>query len=234
MRIRFFLPFAASALAGCMAPPPSPPLTPNPPGGVYRAVGTEPFWDLTIDERQMVFTDRGNNIAVAQPTPRVIVGIAGEIYQTPRLNVNIVHRDCSDGMSDRAYPDTVQVDVEGHRYNGCGGGAVAPTSLAGTSWRIGIVNGRSTPPNRGEYYMRFEQNRLSARFGCNSMGADYTQTANIVNLGPVMATRMACPDMSFESQGGAILNQPMTMSWSGGDRLTLSNAAGRIELVRSY
>ena len=42
-----------------------------------------------------------------------------------------------------------------------------------------------------------------------------------------MATRMACPDMSFETQGGAILDQPMTMSWSGGDRLTLSNAAGR-------
>jgi heat shock protein HslJ len=233
MRIRFFLPFAASAFAGCMAPPP-PPVTPNPPGGVYRAVGTEPFWDLTIDERQMVFTDRGNNIAVAQPTPRVIVGIAGEIYQTHGLNVNIVHRECSDGMSDRTYPDTVQIDVEGHRYNGCGGGAVAPTSLAGTSWRIAIVNGRPIPPARGEYYMRFEQNRVSARFGCNSMGADYTQTANVLDLGPVMATRMACPDMSFETQGGAVLNHPMSMSWSGGDRLTLSNAAGRIELVRSY
>jgi uncharacterized membrane protein len=109
-------------LAACYGPPPpAPPITPNPPGGVYRAVGTEPFWDLTIDPRQMIFTDRGNNVRVAQPTPPVIVGIAGEIYRTPRLNVNIVHAQCSDGMSDRSYPDKVQVDVDGRRFNGCGG-----------------------------------------------------------------------------------------------------------------
>lgn len=109
-------------LAACYpAPPPAPPITPNPPGGIYHAVGTEPFWDLTIDPRQMIFTDRGTNLRVAQPTPPVIVDIAGEIYQTPRLHVNIVHSPCSDGMSDRVYPDKVQVDVGGRRFNGCGG-----------------------------------------------------------------------------------------------------------------
>jgi heat shock protein HslJ len=113
---------ALGLLAACYGPPPPPPpITPNPPGGLYHAVGTEPFWDLTIDERQMVFTDRGNGVSVAQPTPRVIVGFAGEIYQTPRLHVNIVHSPCSDGMSDRKYHDKVQVDVDGQRYNGCGG-----------------------------------------------------------------------------------------------------------------
>jgi uncharacterized membrane protein len=103
-----------------MAAPPPPPLTPNPPGGVYKAAGTEPFWGLTIDPQQMVFTLAGSP-PVSQPTPRVIVGFAGEIYQTPRLNVNIVHAQCSDGMSDRTYPDKVQVDVGGHHYDGCGG-----------------------------------------------------------------------------------------------------------------
>jgi len=112
---------SARHIAACVAAPPPPPITPNPPGGVYHAVGTEPFWDLTIDQRQMVFTDRGNNVAVAQPTPKVIIGFAGEIYQTPRLNVNIVHGTCSDGMSDRTYPDKVQVTADGHRYEGCGG-----------------------------------------------------------------------------------------------------------------
>jgi hypothetical protein len=47
--------------------------------------------------------------------------IAGEIYQTPRINVNIVHGTCSDGMSDRVYPDKVQATVDGRRFNGCGG-----------------------------------------------------------------------------------------------------------------
>ena len=115
-RLALFL--ATIPLAGCMAPPPPPPV-PTP--SAYRAVGTEPFWDLTIDQRQMVFTDRGNAVVVTQPTPKVIVGFAGEIYQTPRLNVNIVHGACSDGMSDRTYPDKVQVTADGHHYNGCGG-----------------------------------------------------------------------------------------------------------------
>ena len=47
-----------------------------------------------------------------------------------------------------------------------------------------------------------------------------------------MATRMACPDMSFESQGSAILPQPMTISGIG-NQLTLTNGAGSIELVRA-
>jgi uncharacterized membrane protein len=117
---RFFsIPLAALA-AACLAPPPPPPITPNPPGGAYRAVGTEPFWSLTIDQRQMVFTAPDSQ-PIAQPTPRVIIGFAGEIYRTPRLNVNIVHAQCSDGMSDRVYRDKVQVDVDGRRFNGCGG-----------------------------------------------------------------------------------------------------------------
>ena len=119
--MKSFLTLPLAALVGaCMAPPPPPPITPNPPGSAYRAVGTEPFWGLTIDARQMVFTAPDSQ-PVSQPTPKVIIGFAGEIYQTPRLNVNIVHSQCSDGMSDRVYPDKVQVTVDGRRYEGCGG-----------------------------------------------------------------------------------------------------------------
>ena len=102
------------ACANVPAPPPKPAAEP------YRALGTEPFWGLLIDARNITFTAPDAQ-PVAQPTPRVIIGFAGEIYQTPRINVNIVHAKCSDGMSDRTYPDKVQVTVDGRRLNGCGG-----------------------------------------------------------------------------------------------------------------
>lgn len=122
MRIRLGLLLATLLpVGGCYPAPPPPPITPNPPGSVYRGVGTEPFWSLTIDERQMVFTDGGNNVQVAAATPPVTVGVAGEMYRTPRLSVNIVHSSCSDGMSDRTYPDKLQVTADGRQYNGCGG-----------------------------------------------------------------------------------------------------------------
>ncbi len=211
----------------------------------YRAIGTEPFWDVEIGPN-LTFTDRGNEVSVVQRTPQPINGTAGEIYRTPRLEVNIVHSQCSDGMSDRSYPDTVQVRVDGRQYSGCGapiaffsqigetgqpnypGGPV--TNLNGTNWRVVAINGTRTPASN--FYVNFMPDRVSAKFGCNTLGAGYTQTGNVLDAGAVMATRMACPDMSFENQGSAILERPMTISGLG-DRLTLSNRAGTIELMRA-
>jgi uncharacterized membrane protein len=112
MKSLFAIPLTVAA-AACMTAPPPPPAP-------YHAIGTEPFWSLLIDERNLTFT-RPDARPITQPTPRVIVGFAGEIYQTPRINVNIVHAQCSDGMSDRTYRDKVQVTVDGKRFNGCGG-----------------------------------------------------------------------------------------------------------------
>ena len=88
-----------TSLAACLPIPAAPP----PP---YHAVGTEPFWNLLIDERDITFTQPEAQ-PIRQPRPQAIIGIAGEIYQTPRINVNVVHGQCSDGMSDRVYPDKV-------------------------------------------------------------------------------------------------------------------------------
>ena len=93
---------------------------PAPPPPPYHAVGTEPFWNLLIDERNLTFTLAGS-APVLQPTPGVIHGFAGEIYQSRRIHVNIVHAPCSDGMSDRIFPDKVQVAVDDHQFSGCGG-----------------------------------------------------------------------------------------------------------------
>jgi heat shock protein HslJ len=138
-------------------------------------------------------------------------------------------------MSGQAYSDQVRVTVDGRTYAGCGGDPVAPSSLAGSQWRVTSVNGRATPTT-GDYSLRFERDTLGARFGCNHMGGSYRQAANVIHSWGVSQTLIGCPEPSatFERQGAAILGQPMTMSWIGGDRLTLSNAAGSIELRRTF
>ena len=226
---RFAILASALLLAGCMT-------YPDPPAAPYRAVGQEPGWSLIIDNRDITFIHM-DGTQVRQPTPPVIGGIAGEIYQTPRIGVNIVHVQCTDVMSGQVYRDRVQVDVDGRRFEGCGGETVAPTAggLAGTNWKVVAVNGRPTPAS-GPYFMNFEEGRLGMRFGCNHMGASYRQAGNTVDLGIVTATRMACgePAMSFEKQAGTILAAPVTAAWTGGDRLTLSNPRGRIDLQRTF
>ena len=111
--MKAFVLAALPLLAGCMSVPPAP-------AAPYHGVGTEPFWNLVIDDRNVTFMSPEAQ-PIVQPKPQVIIGVAGEIYQTQRINVNIVHAQCSDGMSDRVYPDKVQVTVDGTRYNGCGG-----------------------------------------------------------------------------------------------------------------
>ena len=220
-------------------PYPQPYPEPGPTTGDYRAMGTEPFWDLTIG-RDLVFTDRGNNLQVVQPAPRPIIAVAGEIYQTRRINVNIVHARCSDGMSDRSYPDQVQLTVDGRAYRGCGGpssffaqtgAALSVPRLARTNWTVVTINGRPVP--RSGYYVNFAPDRLSAKFGCNQLGAGYSVTRDLLRPGAIMATRMACPDMSFENAGNAILSMPMTIA-NVGERLTLSNRNGAITMVRAH
>jgi heat shock protein HslJ len=222
------LAFAAS-LGGCLTPvqPPSP--------GAYLATGHTPDWNLVIDERNITFVLRGAD-PIMQPAPPPIIGIAGEIYQTPRINVNVVHAACTDVVTGRAYHDRVQIDVNGRHYEGCGGdpGPMAmPAALAGTEWRVSAVNGTPTPPGDG-YYMRFEAHDIAARFGCNSMGGNYVQHGNELDVRQLISTQMACggPSMAFERQGSAILSHPMTIGWNG-NVASLSNATGRIDLSRT-
>lgn len=262
MRTNFALPLLALGLAACQTypnEPYAPPRYPEPtrapyPGppvdqGEYRALGTEPFWDLTMG-RNLVFTDRGSNISVVQPTPTVQRGVAGETYNSPRIRVNVVHSRCSDGMSERSYPDTVQVTVDKRLYRGCGAPASffvqadergnpqilssrpgPETTLERTRWRITRINGRPVP-RKGEYHVDFDSGRILAKFGCNSISGPYSQNGNTLDPGALVATRMACPNMAFETQGSAILDQVMTIAVVGRNRLALSSSAGTIDLAR--
>ena len=102
------------SLGACLPHPPPPP----PP---YHAVGQGAEWTLIIDDRYLTFIPAPGQQPILQPTVRPIIGVAGEIYQTPRINVNVIHMQCSDIRSTRAYPDRVQVTVDGRQYEGCGG-----------------------------------------------------------------------------------------------------------------
>jgi len=218
----------AAALTACLPAPP-------PPAAPYRAVGTEPFWSLVIDDREIAFLP-ADGAQVRQAKPQPIIGVAGEIFQTPRIDVNIVHAQCSDEMSDRSYPDKVQVTVDGRQFTGCGGNPLGTPTLAGTNWLVTAINGRTTPAG-GNYFLRFEgEERVAARFGCNSAGGRYLQRSGTISMRNLATTRMACPEpaMSFEREALGILSQPVIASWSGAGRLSLANANGRIELTRNY
>jgi uncharacterized membrane protein len=111
---RFVIIALGMSLGACLSHPPPPPAP-------YHAVGQGANWTLIIDDRYLTFIPAPGQQPILQPSVRPIIGFAGEIYQTPRINVNIVHAQCNDGRTDRSYPDRVQVAVDGRQYIGCGG-----------------------------------------------------------------------------------------------------------------
>ena len=221
---------------GGYGPPPPPPQMNT---AFFHAVGQEPGWTLDIGPREMRFSGAYGQGPIVQPTPRAINGFAGEIYQTPRLNVNVVHGQCRDAMSGRAWPDKVQVRADNRSFEGCGGptdvsfndGPAPGAPLADSHWRVVSINGRATPV--GEYRMDFTGDRLSARFGCNGMGGTYLLDRDMLSTDRLIGTQMACGDPAgrFESQGRAVLSSPARVRFSPG-RLSLTNNAGIIELER--
>lgn len=200
------------------------------PRTTYRASGTEPFWSLTIDARTMRFEAPGRP-TVSVAAPRVIHGFAGEMWQTRRINVNTVHKSCSDGMSDRVYGDTVTVRVDGRTYQGCGGDLAAPghSDLIGGAWRIEALSGR--PVARGTApTVTFRDGRVSGNASCNRFNGSYRFERGRLTTGPLASTKMACADRARNVQETTILRllgERVTVSRNRGGKLVLSGAGGR-------
>lgn len=88
-----------------------------------RALGTEPFWAVTIDEAGLVYSgvDRPEQRAPNEG-PQVAGTTAmwnSQTNQGQSLSVTLIETACSDGMSDRTYPLTARVQIGEEVLNGC-------------------------------------------------------------------------------------------------------------------
>ncbi|MBL0924723.1 MAG: hypothetical protein IBJ12_09710 [Sphingomonadaceae bacterium] len=112
----------ALALTACQTVPEADPAGPAP----YKAAGTEPFWGLSIETSGMTFSRAGErDVRVSGHEARP--SFNGWRYVSDRIIADITFVQCSDGMSDNVYKDSVTVIVDGKTYKGCGGGVVAST-----------------------------------------------------------------------------------------------------------
>jgi len=104
-------PALAFLLAGCATIP-----APQEP---YEALGTEPFWSIKVDNGRMTYDTSNGGFSVPAPAPQETGD--GRIWRTRRITLHVWHAECSDGMSERVYVDTVGAVVDGEALEGCGG-----------------------------------------------------------------------------------------------------------------
>ena len=95
-------------------------------GAVFRGLGTEPFWSLEVDGATpptiALALDMGEReLSVAEAGPLESgEGFSGRADDGSEVALRIVRGDCSDGMSDQVYPASVELEVGGQAYRGCG------------------------------------------------------------------------------------------------------------------
>jgi uncharacterized membrane protein len=102
------------------------------------ARGTEPFWALTIRGTTLTLTRTGQPTLVATAPGAVIqpsqAAWTGKMADGRELKVTLYGSTCSDGMSDRRYPYSAEVDVPGEApLSGCAdtsAALAAPTKAA--------------------------------------------------------------------------------------------------------
>jgi heat shock protein HslJ len=200
----------------------------------YKAIGTEPGWALTIDGGLIRYVgDYGRTrVTATAPVPRP--SFNGVRYVTPRITVDVTHARCSDGMSDRDYPDSVIVTVGRKTVRGCGGDPIAvqprPPVIEG-NWEIQAIEGRPLRGSR-DATISFSGNRIGGNSGCNSFGGSYRFERGYLIAGPLISTKMACPGaaMAQEQAIMGLLGQRLSVSTNRDGKLVLS-ASGLRTLV---
>lgn len=201
---------------------------------VYKALGTEPGWALTVRQNAMLFQGDYGTVRIVEATPPGYRPTVGSI-RSGRLTISISPGPCSDGMSDHVWQDRVTVAVSGGRTaRGCGGGLVAasdPNAIEGTRFRVTAINGAAIRQSDG-WWLRFAGGQVTGQFGCNSFSGDYQRNGDHLALTSGLAQNMmGCPATeAWDKAGQRILGSNPRVEKVGGT-VRLVSEAGAIELA---
>lgn len=104
--------------------------------------------------------------------------------------------------------------------------------LAGTEWQLIQLGGRSMHPEQGTFCLTFDEttHTLTGRGACNSLTANYrTEVKQVLRIGPLASTMMACPDADTERAFAAAIEATTHYDMDGPTLLLLSD--GELQAV---
>ncbi|QCW26841.1 hypothetical protein FE772_15505 [Lysobacter enzymogenes] len=113
------------ARAGAREATPAAALAPTPAGPALRAVGTEPGWLAEVGPGESptirLELDYGERKLVVRDATRLedVSGYTGYTADGVWVSLNYRREQCSDGMSDRDYIASVELQVGDRHYRGC-------------------------------------------------------------------------------------------------------------------
>ena len=206
-------------------------------GEAFHALGTEPFWGVTIANGRLEYDELdGERFSI--PAPPRVEHPGGWSWTTNRIVIRVDVRPCNDGMSMRVYPTDVKMTMlagsrlTGTSWLGCGGYSF-DESLTGSAWQIVLIDDAAVGGDA--YRLEFTGDRVSGRAGCNRFNGPYRRGEHgSITFGAIAATRMACPEprMTHERRVLEILGRPSNLRYSDPRTVALGNEEGGMMLRR--
>jgi heat shock protein HslJ/uncharacterized membrane protein len=207
----------------------------------FKANGNEPFWNLTISEKEIVFKSllpgfENFNLPHANPIQAMDANVKRYHLETESgiVTIQIQQGIYSDTMSDQKWPYSVTVDVkrsgdkEFKTFNG-GGQYITDIRLYDI-WVLEQINGKKAVlTDYNGNFPRIEINSTKNEFygfsGCNSISGSLFFERGLLRFVNGISTLMACSDGNKEDEFMTALQSATTYSVAN-MQLTLSNPSG--------
>ena len=90
---------------------------------IFRAFGTEPFWNVNVEGDRLTFTTPDDQVGIAMQGSRRAVDRGIELHGThagKAFTLSVTPGECSDGMSDNVYALSARFRFGDMDYAGCG------------------------------------------------------------------------------------------------------------------
>lgn len=180
----------------------------------FLATGNEPFWSIEIDfDKYMHFKIPGG---IDITTPAVEGARAADadimryraVTEKAELIVQIRRMECVNDMSGEKLACSVTIDVKANNENGYttykGCGRYLADSRLHDIWVLETINHnpvKATDFGKGLPQLEFNltEKRIFGSTGCNNINTTIDVLGKKIHFGRIASTRMACPNMDFES-----------------------------------
>jgi heat shock protein HslJ/uncharacterized lipoprotein YbaY len=107
------------------------------------------------------------------------------------ISVALADKACQPVANALPLPQTVRVEYNGKRYEGCAGSTA--DVIRGSDWNVTSIDDNK-PSDGTELTLNFGTgNSLSGKAGCNTFRGNYALTSERLTLSKIALTRKACP-----------------------------------------
>lgn len=210
----------------------------------FKADGTEPFWGLTISEKEIILKTMEDTLIAPYQAPIKAMDSNVKLYKCNtdnlEMNIQITQNECTNDMSGKKSPYTVTInykrksELETKQIKGCG--EYITDYRLNDIWVLETLNGKkvditSFQEKLPQLEINSATNSFSGFAGCNGMGGNLFYEKGLLRFTNTITTMMYCGDNNKEREFLKALGSSTTYTIEN-NRLTLSNPSKELIIFR--